>query len=108
MNKKNITDLSPFYKIPLVEGRRIHASDQLEIVHLSIEPGGAMEPHTMPMNELFYSLQGRGLLDIDGVRHPLQMNEFIEVSKAAMRYWRNEADFSLRLLVIKSVSIQTR
>jgi quercetin dioxygenase-like cupin family protein len=103
MNKKNITDLTPFYKIPLVEGRRIHASDQLEIVHLSIEPGGTMEPHTMPMNVLFYVLQGQGILDIDGVRYPLQMNEFIEVPKAAMRYWRNVFDVSLNLLVIKLI-----
>ena len=108
MQVRKVNQVAPFYQIPRLQGRQIHQSDHLEIVHLSLEPGGSMEAHAMPVNVLFYILQGQGILDIDGVRHPLQINEFIEVPKAAMRYWSNESDSPLNLLVIKLISDQTQ
>ncbi|HCL00594.1 MAG TPA: hypothetical protein DHW42_10895 [Candidatus Marinimicrobia bacterium] len=91
--------------MPLFEWRQIHQSDQLEIVHLSIEPGGTMESHTMPMDVLFGVLEGTGILSVNDIRYLLHTDELIEVPKAAMRYWRNEADFPLQILVVKSMSI---
>jgi len=106
MKKMNINDLTPFYTIPLIRGRRIHQSNHLEIVHLALEPGGVMEAHSMPVDVLFYVLEGNGNLYVNDIQYLLSKDEFIEVPKAAMRFWRNESDAPLNLLVIKSISDQ--
>ena len=106
MKKTNITDIAPFYNIPLVEGRRIHLSGHLEIVHLALEPGGAMEAHSMPTDVFFYVLDGSGNLYVNDVQYSLGINEYIEVPKDALRSWHNDSDFPLNLLVIKSISDQ--
>lgn len=108
MKKMNINELPPFYKIPLIEGRRIHQSNHLEIVHLALEPGGVMEAHSMPVDILFYVLEGNGNLYVNDVQYILGKDDFIEVPGTAMRFWRNESDTPLNLLVIKSISDQAR
>ena len=103
MQVRKVIQLAPFYQIPGVQGRRIHHSDHLEIVHLTVEPGASMDSHTMPMDVLFHVLSGSGTLIVNDCPFELSENDFIEIPKQANRYWTNPSSSPLTLLVMKFI-----
>ena len=96
-----ISETEPFFKQTGVEGKNFFNNPKLDIVHLELEPGASLAPHPMPMTVLFYVLEGTGILTIDSNKYELDKDHGIECPKELLRFWTNESNEKLRVLVLK-------
>ncbi len=96
-----ISETQSFFNQPGIIGKSIYENPKLDIVHLELEPGTNLEPHPMPMTVLFYVLEGIGVLTIDGKKYELSQDCGIECPKGLLRFWSNESNEKLRVLVLK-------
>ena len=97
--------LYPFSSSPRVpfrfDGRILYTSDRLELIRLTLLPGEGMEPHTQPMEVIFFVIEGTGFLVIDDEAIEIHTNTTVHVAAGAMRAWSNHGREPLRLLVNK-------
>ncbi len=96
-----ISEAESFFNQPGIIGKNIYENPKINIVHLELEPGTYLEPHPMPMPVLFYVLEGTGILTIDGKKYEINQDCGLECPKNLLRFWSNEKNEKLRVLVIK-------
>jgi len=97
--------LQPFHSAPQVpfnfDGRILFHSEKYELIHLTLQPGEGMEPHTQPMEVLFYILEGEGTLMIDDEPLHLTATTTVHLKAGIKRCWTNTGQIPLKLLVNK-------
>jgi len=92
-------------KVPFnLDGRILHSSDELEIVHLTLAPREELGMHSQPIEVMFYVIEGDGILTIEQQRVEAYPGMMIGVSAGSMRSWFNDGQEELKLLVIKKFS----
>ena len=99
--KKSLQSSEKILDLPGITGNKLFTSPDVELVHLSLNPGKQMVPHTMPMKVIFYILEGKIDVVLDNETFSLSANEFIEAPVGAERYTANTSDKPARILVIK-------
>ena len=91
---------------PLDQGigkRTLFKSDHLEILELRLDSGQALKPHDMPCRVVFRVLEGKGILNVDGTPHAVDVEDSVFLDPGPLRYWSNPSPGTLRLLVTKSL-----
>jgi len=76
--------------------------DKLEVIRLHLAPGEAMENHINEWRIIFFVLRGTGSLNVEGNLYELEKEQSIAVEAGLERFWKNDRDQTLELLVIKT------
>jgi len=98
------TKLENAPRVPFnIDGRKLFASEKLEVVHLTLHPGEKMDPHSNPVDVVFFIIEGAGELAIGGDSLAVSVNQSIFVRAGILRGWKNTGTGPLRILVIKDM-----
>ena len=90
-------------KLPLSrEAWKMFSFDNHEVLRLNMKPGDSMENHTNDWRVIIYVLEGEGILNIEGVEHPLTANQAVAVAPGVNRFLSNRGEVTLKLLVNKT------
>lgn len=76
--------------------------DQVEVIRLHLASGDSMENHINEWRIIFFVLRGRGTLDVEGKVYDMGLEQSIAVEAGKKRFWSNNGDQCLELLVMKS------
>lgn len=97
----NVISINYAEKIPGLNARKMFTSDRTELIHLVLGPGENLPQHSNPFDVIFYVLNGKGLLTVEGESAELETHDTVDVNAGMQRSWINRGDEELRLLVIK-------
>ena len=89
--------------LPGICGRMFYHSEQLELVELSIEAGKSIASHQMPIDVIFYLLDGELEFIIDDEIVPIKASEVIEIKALRKRTVNNKTSQNAKVLVIKPI-----
>ena len=90
-------------KLPLSrEAWKMFSFDNHEVLRLDMNPGDSMENHTNDWRVIIYVLEGAGILNIEGVEHPLAAHQAVAVAPGVNRFLSNTGEVTLKLLVNKT------
>jgi quercetin dioxygenase-like cupin family protein len=82
-------------------GVRLYEAAGNEYVHITIEPGGGIPEHALPLAVSFCVLKGSGTCTISGQPLALSSGQMAECPPEELRSWENAGSEDLELLVIK-------
>jgi quercetin dioxygenase-like cupin family protein len=105
LKNTSITHVSSAPKVPFnLDGRIMFSSPNVEVIHLILQPGEKIEPHSQPFDVLFFVLEGEGELNYNGETAVFGKDTLIEAKAGVLRGWTNASKENLRLLVIKQLA----
>jgi quercetin dioxygenase-like cupin family protein len=84
-----------------LDGKIMHTSDKLEVVHLTLKPGEKIGKHPQPYDVIFYVLSGDAILETDPEDIEVKENTSIFVPAGMQRGWNNNGLKKFKVLVIK-------
>ena len=70
------------------------------LAHCTISPGKSSKPHTMKTSEMYYILQGEGIMHIDSEERHVNQNDLIFVPPMSKQYLENNGKMDLVVLCI--------
>ena len=104
MSNLKITNLEDAPKVPFkLDGRILFSSEKLELIHLTLQPGEKMEPHSQPFDVVFYVLSGNGILDLPDQSVDGASGTCILIPAGMQRGWKNNTNREFRVLVVKDL-----
>jgi mannose-6-phosphate isomerase-like protein (cupin superfamily) len=99
--------IQPFYTAPRVpfkfDGKILYASPGFELVHLTLQPGEAMEKHAQPFPVVFFVAEGSGTLVVGEETIEVTAKMTIRIEAGVKRAWANAGERPLVLVVNKLV-----
>ena len=106
MNTKEIQKIKSFSGYEGTQIRQIFTPDntnnviRYSIAHCTISPGNNSKPHTMKTSEMYYILQGNGIMHIGEEQKQVKQNEMIFVPPMSKQFLENNGKIDLILLCI--------
>ncbi|MGC9453695.1 MAG: cupin domain-containing protein [Phycisphaerae bacterium] len=88
-----------------VSARRLHQSDNADIVHIRLAPGEGLKSHVTPVDVCFYILEGTPTVEIGEEEEVTAADELIESPADIPHRVFNDADSPARFLVIKTPGV---
>lgn len=70
------------------------------LAHAVVKPGEASLPHRLKSSEVYYILEGKGMIYIDGESEEVGSGQVIYIPPNSIQYIRNIGDDDLRFLCI--------
>ncbi|MDA0755895.1 MAG: cupin domain-containing protein [Crenarchaeota archaeon] len=70
------------------------------LTHCTINPGNSSKPHTMKTSEMFYILQGKGIIHVGKDQKEITKNETIFVPPMSKQFIENKGEIDLIVLCI--------
>jgi mannose-6-phosphate isomerase-like protein (cupin superfamily) len=83
-------------------GRRLYDSPQATLIHMTIRPGRAIEPHAASVDMEFFVLEGRGLFTVGEESADAGPGALVESPKDIPHGIRNLGLGDLRVLAVKN------
>ncbi len=83
-------------------GRRLYASSEAVIIHMTINPGKAIEPHSAPVDMEFFVLEGEGLFTIGDEKALVRQGTLVAAPKGLAHGIANPGEAHLRILAVKN------
>jgi len=97
-----INTLTNAAKVPFdVEGYLMHTSATLEVIHLCLQPGQAIPPHSNPIDIVACLVEGEATLQTDKIQVKLELYAVVEIEKDVERGFTNNGKSEARLLIMK-------
>ncbi len=91
-------------KVPFdVEGYLMHTSASLEVIHLCLQPGQAIPPHSNPIDIVACLVEGEATLHTDKIQVKLELYAVVEIEKDVERGFTNNGKSEARLLIMKKL-----
>lgn len=103
MQRVTVNESRKVYEMPGIDGRKLLTTEQMEFVHMELEPGASIPSHEVPFNAAFYILEGEGELEVDGKRVSAPKDTLIEIPSSSSRGVFNTGETTMRVLVTKSL-----
>ncbi len=100
---KRVKESPVIYENKSVVGKQIIETNNLEYVHLTLEPNCNMKPHALDVDVDFYVITGEGRIGIDGDEHSIKEGDFLRVNRGLTRALFTNNKQSMTLLVIKTL-----
>jgi len=85
-----------------VTGRQIYDSEEAVVIHIEVEPGGAIAPHVTPVDMEFYVLEGQGRFILGEDHLDSGPGVLIPSPRGVPHGMRNLGPGPLRVLAIKN------
>ena len=76
------------------------------IAHCTIIPGKSSKPHTMKTSEMYYILQGEGIMHIDSETKQVNQNDLIFVPPMSKQFLENNGESDLTILCIVDTALK--
>jgi mannose-6-phosphate isomerase-like protein (cupin superfamily) len=100
----NITRLAEAPNVPFdLDGSIMLKSDDLEIIHLRLNPGQKLDKHRNPFDTVFYILEGKAIIETKEGVVLAEPDMAIELNQAVERSVENNGSNDFRMLVIKKI-----
>ena len=106
MITKKIEEVEPFTGQEGTQIRQIFSpietgnAIQYSIAHCTINPGNSSKPHTMKTSEMYYIMQGDGIMHVGEEQRLVKQNETIFVPPMSKQFLENNGNGDLVLLCI--------
>lgn len=84
-----------------VDVRKVYNNEIVQVAHVILNPGEKLKKHTTPVDVLFYSLEGKGIVEIGDEKKEIGPDTLIESPANIPHCWYNESDGLVRFLIIK-------
>ncbi len=85
-----------------IDGRRMYDKQHAQIVHLMLDPLAVVEPHSTPVDVVFYVLEGEGTIEVGDEKIRVERDAMVESPANIPHALYNESkDKVFRVLVIK-------
>ena len=75
------------------------------IAHCTINPGKSSRPHTMKTSEMYYIMQGNGVMHVGEEQKQVKQNDVIFVPPMSKQFLENNGDVQLVVLCIVELYI---
>lgn len=85
------------------EGRSLAEGPAASIMHVTLDPGAVLEPHSAPVDASFFVLEGEAELTFEGETAPIKAGALFASPRGTVRGMRNTGSGPFRVLVIKSL-----
>ena len=85
-----------------VSSRGLHATEHVQVVMVTLQPGEALKMHVTPVDACFYVLEGQGIVEIGGERQQVSRDTLIDSPARVPHRLLNESDAVFRFLVVKT------
>ena len=85
----------------LAIGRLLAITEELDYVHIVIEPGGQIPSHTLELPAEFFVVSGSGQVETSKQKYQVQKGDLIKVGGNVPRGWTNLSSEPLEILAIK-------
>ena len=70
------------------------------LAHCTISPGKSSKPHIMKTSEMYYILEGKGIMHIDSETKQVNQNDLIFVPPMSKQFLENNGETALTILCI--------
>ena len=106
MNSKKIEEIESFSAQEGAQIRQIFSPTdtdnaiQYSLAHCTINPGDSSKPHAMKTSEIFYILQGSGIMHVGTEQKEIIKNETIFVPPMSKQFIENNGEIDLIALCI--------
>ena len=106
MNIKNVEKIEAFSGQEGTKIKQIFSPDdtlniiRYSIAHCTINPGKTSKPHTMKTSEVYYILEGNGMIHIEDEERKVKKNEVIFVPPNSRQFLENNGETDLIALCI--------
>ena len=70
------------------------------IAHCTINPGKSSRPHTMKTSEMYYIMQGNGIMHVGEQQKQVKQNDVIFIPPMSKQFLENNGDTQLVVLCI--------
>ena len=106
MNTKEIENIDAFSGHEGTQIRQIFSPEDTDnttrysLAHCTISPGNSSKPHKMKTSEIYYILQGSGIMHIEEERKVVKKNETIFVPPMSRQFIENNGEGDLIALCI--------
>ena len=67
-----------------VKSQKLHTSEHVSLMHLTLQPGEKLRQHITPVDVLFYVLEGKGIVEIGDEKREVSKDTLIDSPKGVM------------------------
>jgi len=85
-----------------VEAKKIHENENVQVVHILLNPGESLKKHTTPVDVFFYVLEGEGFVEIGNEKQNVWKDLLIDSPKNIPHCLYNKGSEIFRVLVVKT------
>jgi quercetin dioxygenase-like cupin family protein len=85
-----------------VDVRKLYDHDNAQVMHMTLQPGQSLKPHTTPVNVFFYILEGNVNVLVGDETVTVGKDNLVESPKDIIHCLSNNSDSVARILVVKS------
>lgn len=82
--------------------RKLYDNDSAQVMHITLQPGEALKPHTTPVDVFFYILEGSPEVLVGDERVQVQADCLVESPKNIIHCLYNNSNVLARILVVKA------
>jgi mannose-6-phosphate isomerase-like protein (cupin superfamily) len=83
------------------DGWHLLKLDEFSVIRERVPPGAAETRHRHARaRQFFYVLEGAAVIEVDGVRHPLETGQGLHIRPGAAHQFRNESPADVHFLVV--------
>jgi mannose-6-phosphate isomerase-like protein (cupin superfamily) len=86
----------------VVEAKKIHDNENVQVVHMLLKPGESLKKHTTPVDVFFYALEGVGIVEIGDEKQEVNKDMLVDSPKNIPHCLYNEGNEIFRVLVVKT------
>ena len=98
---KNIKDLTSMKKG--LNALKLFSDESLEVIHITLSEGEIIKEHKNSVDVVFYVLEGKGELIVEGEKYHIEKGSCLEVKRDLIRSWENVSVLPLCLMAIKKM-----
>lgn len=82
-------------------GQKIDKKQNVELVHLTLQPNDQIPLHANPFDVFFHVVAGTGILKLEGEEKTISASDTAFIPKDALRGLQNNGNEELKVLVVK-------
>ncbi|MDL2296529.1 cupin domain-containing protein [Bacteroidales bacterium OttesenSCG-928-B11] len=102
MKIREVKQVEPLENMHNVDARRIYDTDSAQAVHMTLQAGQSLKPHTTPVDVFFYILEGTPDVSIGEKTITVGKDTIVESPKGTMHCLANNSEQQARILVVKA------
>jgi quercetin dioxygenase-like cupin family protein len=85
-----------------VSVRKLHENEHVQVVHIKLNPGEKVNPHTTPVDVFYYILEGVCTVEIGTERQQVSKDTLVESPAHIQHALYNESAQMTRIIVVKT------
>ncbi|MCL5876709.1 MAG: cupin domain-containing protein [Candidatus Bathyarchaeota archaeon] len=101
MKISKVNETNSFKNAHTVDARKIYATIDAEVIHMTLTSGQALKRHTTPVDVFFYILEGTGIVEVGEETREVEKDTIIDSPKGIPHLLRNTGEGVFRFLVVK-------